>query len=104
MNGITDLITWAAHDQLRFGLLLHDRVQGVRASGIQLTPAEVAVLNSVDNDQLALMVRSVRDHPPRPAPPQSGLITGIMPDRPPARTMGSLGIQPDRPLPGPQRF
>ena len=95
MRGINKLLEEAAKDVNFSNALLIDRRAAVMAKGIQLTEAELAVLQSVDTRTLGLMIQSVRAAPTRPVQQSPGLITGIMPDRPDR----SFGISPDRPGP-----
>jgi hypothetical protein len=98
--GINALIGTAANDPVFCRKLLVDRKGTIAASGILLTPTELAILDSVDDGALLLMIKSAREaHRRRPfvrpkAVPEDMKMTGIMPDRPPTRTRG---ISPDRP-------
>jgi hypothetical protein len=108
VNGINRLLKLAATDQAFANELLLNRRAAVMTRGLQLTDVELAILDSVDNKALALMIQSAKGGERYAVDPEKMTLTGISPDRPPPRAHvpldpprpdRSFGISPDRPGP-----
>jgi hypothetical protein len=95
-QGIQRLLRMAANDEAFADDLVRRRAVAATDAGVELTPAERAILAAIDDNGLRTMIGALPDLDDVALPPGEAVVTlGITPDEPPP--MVCQGIAPDIP-------